>query len=104
MPIAVSFRVYTVSLHDALPIFDSLVLLELKAARALDPSHEAQLLLYGRPPLAEEERIGLDFLARAGLGEDGRDERRHSRLLANEFIYVDLKDKDERRSVDEKAM
>jgi hypothetical protein len=46
-------------------------------------------LLYGRLPQAEEERIGLDFLARAGAGERGWEEYCQVLLCANEFIYVD---------------
>ncbi len=49
----------------------------------------AYALLYGRPPKAEEERIGLDFLAQAGPGERGWEEYCQVLLCANEFIYVD---------------
>jgi hypothetical protein len=46
-------------------------------------------LLYGRLPLAEEERIGLDFLARAGPGQRAWEEYCQVLLCANEFVYVD---------------
>jgi hypothetical protein len=44
-------------------------------------------LLYGRRPLAEEERIGLGLLAAAG--ERGWEEHCQVLLCANEFLYVD---------------
>jgi hypothetical protein len=50
---------------------------------------QAYELLYGRSPLAAEERIGLDFLARAGSGQGGWEEYCQVLLCANEFIYVD---------------
>ncbi|HTU89507.1 MAG TPA: PSD1 and planctomycete cytochrome C domain-containing protein [Gemmataceae bacterium] len=49
----------------------------------------AYVLLYGRPPTAEEVGIGLDFLHRAGAGERGWEEYGQALLCANEFSYVD---------------
>jgi hypothetical protein len=46
-------------------------------------------LLYARPPLEEEVKIGLDFLARAGRGEAGWEAYCQVLLCANEFIYID---------------
>ena len=50
---------------------------------------QAYHLLYARPPLEEETRIGLDFLARAGRGEVGWEAFCQVLLCANEFIYID---------------
>jgi hypothetical protein len=47
------------------------------------------LLLYGRDPLAEEERIGLEFLKRGATPEKAWMEYGQVLLCANEFIYVD---------------
>jgi hypothetical protein len=53
----------------------------------------AYLLLYGRPPTAEEAKIGLDFLAHEGQDLDkanlGWREYCQILLCANEFLYVD---------------
>jgi hypothetical protein len=49
----------------------------------------AYILLYGRPPTAEEVHIGLDFLHRAGESERGWVEYGQVLLCANEFSYVD---------------
>jgi mono/diheme cytochrome c family protein len=49
----------------------------------------AYVLLYGHPPTAEEVRIGLDFLRRAGDSDRGWEEYGHVLLCANEFSYVD---------------
>lgn len=46
-------------------------------------------LLYGRPPSAEEVRIGQEFLQRAGGGEQAWREYAEILLCANEFAYVD---------------
>jgi hypothetical protein len=46
-------------------------------------------LLYGRRPLAEEERIGLEFLGGVGAAERGWEEYCQVLLCANEFIYMD---------------
>ena len=56
VPIAVYFRGNRVGDFRADLMVESAVLLELKAARALDPSHEAQLLNYLR---ATEIEVGL---------------------------------------------
>jgi GxxExxY protein len=55
-PIEVWFRGKQVGEFAADILVESLVLLELKAARALDPSHEAQLLNYLR---ATDVEVGL---------------------------------------------
>jgi hypothetical protein len=50
----------------------------------------AYVLLYGRPPTAEETQIGLDFLAQAEGGLPRRwQEYCEILVCANEFIYVD---------------
>jgi hypothetical protein len=49
----------------------------------------AYLLLYGRPPVEEEVKIGLDFLGRGGGSEKAWEEYCQVLLCANEFIYVD---------------
>ncbi len=49
----------------------------------------AYQLLYGRDPLAEEERIGLAFLKRGATPEKAWAEYAQVLLCANEFIYVD---------------
>ena len=46
-------------------------------------------LLYGRPPLPEETRIGLTFLQRKKEKERAWEEYCHVLVCANEFIYVD---------------
>ena len=56
VPIAVYFRGNRVGDFRADALVAGSVLLELKAARALDPSHEAQLLNYLR---ATEIEVGL---------------------------------------------
>ena len=56
VPVVVNFRGYLVGDFRADLLVESAVLLELKAARALDPSHEAQLLNYLR---ATEIEVGL---------------------------------------------
>jgi GxxExxY protein len=56
VPIAVYFRGNRVGDFRADLMVENSVLLELKAARALDPSHEAQLLNYLR---ATEIEVGL---------------------------------------------
>jgi cytochrome c553 len=48
----------------------------------------AYALLYGRPPVEVEVKIGLDFLAKGG-GEKAWEEYCQVLLCANEFIYVD---------------
>lgn len=50
---------------------------------------KAYLLLYGRSPAEEETRIGLDFLAHAGSGQEAWEAYGEILLCANEFIYVD---------------
>jgi len=55
-PIAVWFRGHPVGDFRADCLVENLVVLELKSARALDPSHEAQLLNYLR---ATEIEVGL---------------------------------------------
>ncbi len=50
---------------------------------------KAYLLLYGRPPLAEEVQIGLDFLSAAGNLERAWEEYCQVLLCTNEFIFVD---------------
>jgi hypothetical protein len=49
----------------------------------------AYALLYGRPPTAEEVRIGHDFLRRAGENEHCWQEYAQLLLCANEFSYID---------------
>ncbi len=49
----------------------------------------AYLLLYGRPALDEEVKIGLAFLKRGGAAERAWQEYCQVLLCANEFIYVD---------------
>jgi hypothetical protein len=49
----------------------------------------AYALLYGRPPTAEEARIGLEFLHRAGENQRGWEEYAQLLLCANEFVSVD---------------
>ena len=49
----------------------------------------AYTLLYGRPPLDEEVKIGLDFLGRGGDQEKAWEEYCQVLLCSNEFIYVD---------------
>jgi hypothetical protein len=45
--------------------------------------------LYGRPPSADEARIGKEFLSRSGPAEKAWEEYCQILLCANEFIYVD---------------
>jgi hypothetical protein len=45
--------------------------------------------LYGRPPSAEETKIGKEFLSRSGPAEKAWEEYCQILLCANEFIYVD---------------
>jgi hypothetical protein len=47
------------------------------------------ILLYGRPPGAEELQVGLEFLGRDGAAEGIWEEYCQVLLCANEFIYVD---------------
>jgi hypothetical protein len=63
------------------------VLAEAKDDRAR--VEHAYHLLYARPPLAEEVKIGLNFLGRAGRGEAGWEAYCQVLLCANEFIYID---------------
>jgi hypothetical protein len=49
----------------------------------------AYRLLYARPPLDAEVKIGLDFLGRAGRGEARWEAYCQVLLCANEFIYID---------------
>ena len=50
----------------------------------------AYVLLYGRPPTAEETKVGVRFLTRRGPATDAAWEEYAQLLLcANEFIYVD---------------
>ena len=49
----------------------------------------AYLLLYGRPPIDEEVKIGLDFLGRGGGNQKAWKEYCQVLLCANEFVYVD---------------
>ena len=49
----------------------------------------AYVLLYGRPPVDDEIKIGLDFLARGGGTAKAWEEYCQVLLCANEFIYVD---------------
>jgi hypothetical protein len=49
----------------------------------------AYLLLYGRPPLPEEVRVGLGFLSAAGNTPRAWEEYCQVLLCANEFIYLD---------------
>jgi hypothetical protein len=51
--------------------------------------HKAYALLFGREPLPEEERDGLDFLKAAGSSEKAWGEYCQVLLCANEFIYID---------------
>lgn len=54
--IPVWFRGETIGVYDADLVINSVVLVELKACKAIDPSHEAQLLHYLR---STEIEIGL---------------------------------------------
>jgi GxxExxY protein len=56
LPIPVWFHGHTIGSYDADLVVNGVVLLELKACRALDASHEAQLLHYLR---STEIEIGL---------------------------------------------
>ena len=56
VPIQVYFRGQQVGVFFADLVVEGLVILELKAARAIDPAHEAQLLNYLRAPRSE---VGL---------------------------------------------
>ncbi|HEV7676853.1 MAG TPA: GxxExxY protein [Candidatus Angelobacter sp.] len=56
VPIPVWFHVQTIGAYDADLVVNGVVLLELKACRALDPAHEAQLLHYLR---STEIEVGL---------------------------------------------
>ena len=47
------------------------------------------VILYGRPPMNEERRIGLDFLARSGSDLEAWEAYCEILLCANEFVYVD---------------
>ncbi len=49
----------------------------------------AYVLLYGRPPVDEEVKIGLGFVARGGGTAKAWEEYCQVLLCANEFIYVD---------------
>ena len=49
----------------------------------------AYSLLYGRPPIDEEVKIGLDFLRRGGGTAKAWEEYCQVLLCANEFIYAD---------------
>jgi Protein of unknown function (DUF1553)/Protein of unknown function (DUF1549)/Planctomycete cytochrome C len=49
----------------------------------------AYQVLYGRDPLAQEERIGLEFLKRGHSSDKAWDEYCQVLLCANEFLYVD---------------
>ncbi|HEY1937927.1 MAG TPA: GxxExxY protein [Candidatus Angelobacter sp.] len=58
VPIPVWFHGQTIGAYDADLVVNGVVLLELKACRAFDPSHEAQLLHYLR---STEIEVGLLF-------------------------------------------
>jgi hypothetical protein len=49
----------------------------------------AYRLLYGRPPIDDEVKIGLDFLGRGGRTAKAWEEYCQVLLCANEYIYVD---------------
>jgi hypothetical protein len=49
----------------------------------------AYTLLYGRPPMDDEVKIGLDFVNRGSGMEKAWQEYCQVLLCANEFIYVD---------------
>jgi hypothetical protein len=65
------------------------ILQEARSASNQQRIEKAYVILYGRPPMNEEMRIGLDFLARAGSDEQAWEAYCEILLCANEFVYVD---------------
>ncbi len=68
----------------------------LLAERSQDPDRieRAHVLLYGRPPTAEEKKLALDYLKKAAAESGGNraaawESLSRALFLSNEFVYVD---------------